>query len=182
MTEKNTPAAGFAERAATWARRGLVALAVVAVVIVVYLVARSFLPRWWAQQVGHRIEGSFSGGVGIGLTVGFVCTFLPLLLIIFAIIWRRRWKNIPAIACGIGAVLTAIPNLLTLTVVFGTGAGADAGEQIMNVNAPAFRGASLWGAIGGAVLALIVGYFVLGYRRRGRKLREAEHPVETPEH
>ncbi|BBY96952.1 hypothetical protein [Mycolicibacterium fallax] len=170
-TEPRPPS--FGERARGWARKAVLALILIAAAVGGYFLAESFLPRWWAQQIGHRVDGSFSGGIGIGLAIGFVCTFLPIMLIQFAILWRRRWKNIPAIVCGVGAVLTALPNLLTLSVVLGGGNGAHAGERIFDVSAPAFRGASLWGAIGGVLLAAVVGYFVWGYRRRGRQLHQA---------
>ena len=45
------------------------------------------------------------------------------------------------------AVLLAIPNLLTLGIVLGVGNAAHAGDRILDVEAPAFRGASLAGAL-----------------------------------
>ena len=41
---------------------------------------------------------------------------------------------------------------------------------------PEFRGASLGGAIAGALVAVVAAYFIWGYRRRGRKLHESKSP------
>ncbi|MCV7193467.1 hypothetical protein [Mycolicibacterium brumae] len=171
---EQTPGPG--DRAQSWLRKGALILITVALLIGAYFLGAAFLPRWWAQQIGHRVGGSFSGGVGIGLTIGFVCTVVPIVLVVFAILWRRRWNNVPTIACLIGAAVAAVPNLLTLAVVLGTGNAAHAGERVMDVDAPAFRGASLWGAIAGAAMGALVAYLVWGYRRRGRKLHAATHP------
>ena len=179
------------ERAGAVARKVVAAVLIVAVLVGAYFLLAAFLPRWWAQQVGHRVGGSFSGGIGMGLTVGFICTFVPILLIVFAVISRGRLRNVPAIACALLAVVVAVPNLLTLAVVLGGNNSAHAGERIFDVDAPGFRGASAWGAIVGALIAILVAYVIWGYRRRGRKLHESqareaearallEHPDEPP--
>src|SRR5690606_18890886 len=66
------------------------------------------------------------------------------------------------------ALIFAIPNLMTLTVVLGGNNAAHAGERIMDVDAPAFRGASLAGAILAVLIFLPVVYLVVrrGWRRR----------------
>jgi hypothetical protein len=45
------------------------------------------------------------------------------------------------------ALIVALPNLMTLAIVLGTGNAAHAGERIMDVDAPLFRGFSLVGAL-----------------------------------
>jgi hypothetical protein len=69
------------------------------------------------------------------------------------------------------ALILAAPNLATLTVVAGDGSGAHAGQRTMDVNAPAFRGASLAGALIALGVYLIVMFFVLR-RRPGRRARD----------
>ena len=64
-TEPRPPS--FGERARGWARKAVLALILIAAAVGGYFLAESFLPRWWAQQIGHRVDGSFSGGFGIGL-------------------------------------------------------------------------------------------------------------------
>lgn len=161
------------ERAGALARKVVAAVIILALLVGAYFLLAAFLPRWWAQQVGHRVNGSFSAGIGMGLTVGFICTFVPLLLIVFAVISRGRLKNIPAIAAAVLGIVVAMPNLLTLSVVLGGNNSAHAGERIFDVEAPAFRGASLAGAVAGALVGILVGYLIWGYRRRGRKLHES---------
>jgi len=154
--------------------RLIVVVIVVAALVGAYFLLEAFLPRWWAQQVGRGVGGEFSRAIGSGLLIGFVCTFVPILLIVFAVISRGRLRNVPAAVCAVGAIVVAIPNLLTLAVVAGQGNGSHAGERIFDVDAPGFRGATLGGAIAGALVAAIAAYFIWGYRRRGRKLHEAK--------
>ncbi|MFF2028266.1 hypothetical protein ACFVW2_41680, partial [Streptomyces sp. NPDC058171] len=62
--------------------------------------------------------------------------------------------------------------VLTLSVVLGGNSAAHAGERIMDVDAPGFRGASLAGAIIGVVLFLGVAGVSFTYRKRGEDLAE----------
>lgn len=158
------------------------AVIVIALLVIAYFILEAFLPRWWAQQIGRSVDGSFTRGIGSGLVIGFICTFVPILLIVFAVISRGRLRNVPAIVCGVLAIVVAIPNLLTLAVVLGGGNGSHAGQRTLDVSAPGFRGASLWGVIIGAIVAVAVAYFVWGYRRRGRKLHESKAALAEAEH
>jgi hypothetical protein len=162
------------KRVSAVVHRLIAAVIVVAALVGAYFLLEAFLPRWWAQQIGRSIGGAFSRGIGSGFVIGFVCTFIPILLVVFAVISRGRLKNVPAAVCGIGAIVVAIPNLLTLAVVAGRGNGSHAGQRIFDVDAPGFRGATLGGAIAGALTAAGAAYFIWGYRRRGRKLHEAK--------
>ncbi|MGW8816310.1 hypothetical protein [Gordonia terrae] len=168
------PTAG--ERANAVVKKVVIGLVIAALLVVTYFILEAFLPRWWAGQIGQRVEGSFSRGIGTGLVLGIVCTFLPVLFFTLAFVNRSRMKNVPTIMFAVLGVIVAIPNLLTLTVVAGGGNGAHAGERIFDVDAPGFRAATAWGVIIGVVLAIGVGYFIWRYRRRGRELREIKHP------
>ena len=64
------------------------------------------------------------------------------------------------------AVLLAIPNLMTLGIVLGTGNAAHAGDRILDVEAPAFRGATLVGALIALGMVGFVGYLVVSRRER----------------
>ncbi|WP_169801639.1 hypothetical protein [Millisia brevis] len=162
----------FRDRLDHWMKRGIAVLITAIVAVIVYFLLAAFLPRWWAGWIGSMVGGSFGRGIGTGLTIGLLCTLVPLLLIGFAFLSRGRLKNIPALTlCGLG-VLVSIPNLLTLGVVLGTNNASHAGQRILDVDAPGFRAASLWGAIFGVLIALFVGWFVWGYRRRGKKVKE----------
>jgi uncharacterized membrane protein YccC len=56
--------------------------------------------------------------------------------------------------------------------VVGNGSAAHAGQRIMDVDAPAFRGATLVGAIIGAALAVLVIYAMASRRKRNAELKE----------
>ncbi|GAC70259.1 hypothetical protein GS4_33_00740 [Gordonia soli NBRC 108243] len=159
------------DRANSVAKRVVAVLIAIALLVIAYFILEAFLPRWWAQQIGQRVDGSFSRGIGTGLVLGIVCTFVPLLLFTLAVVNRGRLRNVPAIVFGIAGIIVAIPNLLSLAVVVGRGNGSHAGQRILDVDAPGFRGASLWGAVVGVLFAVLMGYFIWRYRRRGRQLR-----------
>jgi hypothetical protein len=128
-----------------WSRRLLVSGGVVVAVLLGGLIASATIPRWWAQRVGEQVGGSIVTGTLVGLFYGFVFTALPLLVLASVARWRRT-PRATAVAVGVALVL-AIPNLMTLGIVLGTGNAAHAGERILDVEAPAFRGASLAGAL-----------------------------------
>ncbi|WP_238419561.1 hypothetical protein [Gordonia sp. 'Campus'] len=167
------------ERANSVVKKVVIGLVIAALLVVTYFILEAFLPRWWAGQIGRRVEGSFGRGIATGLVLGIVCTFVPILFFMWSFVNRGRMKNVPTIAFAVLGVVLAIPNLLTLTVVAGGGNGAHAGERIFDVEAPGFRAATAWGVIIGLLLAVGVGYFIWRYRRRGRQLNAIKHPPTT---
>jgi MFS family permease len=163
---------------ADWKRRIVLALLVAGVVIVLTLTGEAFLPRWWAQRVGDQVQGSIVTGILVGLFYGFVFTLLPLALVWFAFEVFDSWRT-RGIALAL-AVLLAAPNLLTLGIVLGRGNGPHAGDRVLDVEAPAFRGACLVGALL-AVLALAVAWYLLASRRRARRRLEATRSTPEPQ-
>lgn len=155
--------------AKVWLRRGVIGAAALIVAIAVYLILAAFVPRWWALSIGRQVNSRLGTGILLGLIYGSVFTFLPLLVL--AQVGRRSlgWKV--KIALVIAAVLLAIPNLMTLSVVLGRSRAALAGDVIMDVQAPGFRYASLCGAIFGALVGLAVIAVVLIFERRGDELQ-----------
>ena len=148
--------------------RLLLLAGVLVAAVVVYFIAAATIPRWWAHRIGDQADGSGTAGVGLGLFYGFVFTFIPLLVLSFALARRRSWR-LRAWLIGIAVVL-ALPNLFTLGIVLGTGGAAHAGERTLDVEAPYFRGSVLAGAIVGA-LAVVGVRYLMGSRRR-HKARE----------
>jgi hypothetical protein len=144
--------------ASNWKRKLLVTAVVVGIVLLLGLIASATIPRWWAQRIGDQVDGSIVAGTLVGLFYGFVFTFLPLLVLAGVFRWKRTWRALVMAAAF--AILLAIPNLLTLGIVLGTGNAAHAGDRILDVEAPAFRGASLGGALLAAGLILFVGYLL----------------------
>ncbi|MFC7447796.1 hypothetical protein [Rhodococcus daqingensis] len=161
-----------------WARKAIAGLILVVVLVITYFILAAFLPRWWAQQAGALSSGSFTRGIAWGLMYGVLCTAVPLLL--FFLAWRvrgRKYSRVIQVAAVILGIVAALPNLLTLTVVFGTNTAAHAGERILDVDAPGFRGASLVGAIIGVLAFAVFVARSVSYRRRGAelaRLREEE--------
>jgi hypothetical protein len=145
-------------RESAWKRKLVVTAVVVGIILLLGLIASATIPRWWAQRIGDQADGSIVAGTLVGLFYGFVFTFLPLLVLAVVFRWKRTWRALVMAAAF--AILLAIPNLLTLGIVLGTGNAAHAGDRILDVEAPAFRGASLAGALLAAGLILFVGYLL----------------------
>jgi hypothetical protein len=164
----------LAVKAKRWVRKGLIAIVGVAVLIVVYFILSALVPREWAGFIGRQVNGRLTSGILTGLTVGALCTFVPIVCFALAVVNHGRLRNVLSWLFGVLGVVTAIPNLLTLTVVLGSGSGAHAGERILDVEAGGFRGASLAGAIVGAVIAAVAVFYIVRYRMRGKKLRAAK--------
>lgn len=159
--------------ASVWRNRIIGGAALFVAVVVTYLILAAFIPRWWAQRLAEMVNGSFAKGIGWGLLLGGMCTLVPLLLLLFAVLmWRKRAGKFLAGAAAVLAVLVAIPNLMTLTIVLGGNNAAHAGERILDVDAPAFRGACLVGAV--LAVLFFLGAVYLATRREMRRRKAAE--------
>ncbi|MGW4772764.1 permease [Nocardia sp. NPDC004278] len=183
MTSSEVRPDGQKSTLATWRTRIIAAVVVGAVLIGTYFILAAFIPRWWAQRVADLVSGSFSKGIGWGLVYGLLCTALPLfLMLLAAMIWKRRAGKFIAGAAALLAVILAIPNLMTLSIVLGNNNAAHAGQRILDVDAPAFRGASLVGAIVAAVIFL-ASVSLICWRRWRRKHpgKQAVSPAAAPQ-
>ncbi len=157
-------------KAGTWVNRAVLVLVLIALAYVAYAVSAAFFPRWWAQRVGVQVDGSVTSGTLWGLFYGFVFTFVPLMVIAQM---RRRffswtWRFILLVV----AVLLAVPNWLTLSVVLGTSNAAHAGERIFDVDAPGFRVATAIGSVAAGVVALAILAISLRLSGRRRQVRD----------
>lgn len=152
-----------------WIRRIVICAILLVAAIIMFFVGAAFLPRWWAHRIGDQVDGATASGIGIGLFYGTVFTFLPLLVLWLGFRKRRSWKAWAGMLAG--AAILAIPNLLTLGIVIGSGNAAHAGERTLDVEAPYFRASTLIGVIGAAVLFLIMVYILLMRRRSKRTER-----------
>ncbi len=159
-----------------WGRRALWIGGLLVVFVVVVLVASATVPRWWAQRIGDQVDGSITQGTALGLVYGFVFTFLPIIAIVLILRWRRTWKTIAA-ALAIG-ILLALPNLMTLSIVVGSGNAAHAGDRVLDVEAPAFRGGSLVGAVVAVLVVSFIVYLAVSRRRAHRFARRARSDLE----
>lgn len=159
-----------------WGRRAMWAGAGVVVLALAVLGASATVPRWWAHRVGDQVDGSITQGTALGIVYGFVFTFLPIVAIVLILRWRRTWKTIAA-ALAIGIVL-ALPNLMTLSIVIGRGNAAHAGDRILDVEAPAFRGGTLAGAIVAGLLVFFMAYLMVSRDRAETKARRARADLQ----
>ncbi|MBF6330054.1 permease [Nocardia transvalensis] len=164
----------------TWRNRIIALLLVIAALVAAYFLVAAFVPRWWAQRIAEMSgHGSFAKGIWSGLALGFLCTLVPLLLLLFAaLMWRKRAGRFFAGAAAVLAVAAALPNLMTLSIVAGGNNAAHAGERILDVDAPGFRGATLIAAIVAAALFVLMVFGVV--RRRFRKHRAAQPAPAAP--
>jgi len=163
----------------SWVRKLVVTAVVIGGVLLLGLIASATVPRWWAQRIGDQADGSIVTGTLVGLFYGFVFTALPLLVLGLVARWKRTWRALVMAAAF--AVLLAIPNLLTLGIVLGTGNAAHAGDRILDVEAPAFRGASLTGALIAIGLAVFVGYLLVSRARARDAVRDRRAGEDEPE-
>lgn len=163
-----------------WLRHLLVLFTLGLLVLVLWALAVTYVPRAWAQWLGNRIDGELTTGTAYGLAIGFVFTFVPLLIARQAL---RRWSWKLRFGTLTLAVVVALPNLMTLGIVLGQGGGAHAGERILDVDGPGFRTASLIGAVGAlAVFLLLVGWGVMRVRNRRRvESLKAREPIRDQE-
>lgn len=153
----------------------LTVVGVVAIILLV-LLAASVLPRWWAQRMGTMIDGRLLVGGALGIVMGMVFTTAP--LVFFGVAARHLRSIGKAVSALLFGIALALPNLMTLAIVLGTGSAAHAGQRIFDVDGPGFRGGSLIGALLGAVFGFWIIYLMWSRRRRGRRLEGAEHAAD----
>ncbi|MFT4165493.1 MAG: hypothetical protein QM650_09655 [Microlunatus sp.] len=137
--------------------------------VLLYFLLSALIPRWWAQAIGRQAGGRISSGILLGLSYGFIFTLLPLIVLAQALHRSFSWRA-RAVIVLVAAALTA-PNLMTLGISVGTNAAAHAGERTLDVTAPGFRQASLWGVILGALIGAVVIAFLILWERRGQELK-----------
>ncbi len=173
------------QRHPDWGARIVLALITALLLAIAVLLGITVLPRWWAHRIGAVADGSITTGVLAGVTCGAVFTAIPLLLLRRVFGRRRTWTA--RLVWLLVAAIVAVPNLITLMIVIGSGNAAHAGERTMDVDAPGFRGATLVGAVAAAVFVVVLWMMLFGRRRRQRELaalrseREARLQAEREE-
>jgi len=168
------------EERPNWARRVVIGVAIIVGVVIAYLIGAAVIPRWWAQRIGDFVDGRISVGSTLGVFVGIVFTILPLLVLWAALRWRGGWRR-ALVFLGL-ALLVAVPNLMTLGIVAGDGSAAHAGERILDVDGPGFRGGTLVGVILGVVTFGVFGYLVAtrrASRRRVARLQDERRAADA---
>ncbi|MGW6423714.1 permease [Nocardia sp. NPDC055053] len=183
MTTGEAQSSGQKSTVTVWRNRAIITVATAVVLVIAYVILASFIPRWWAQRLASIVHGSFTQGIWWGLVYGLAFTLVPLLLVLLAVrMWKRKGGKFIAGAAVIIALLAALPNLMTLTIVLGGNNAAHAGQRILDVDAPAFRGACLVGAIVAAVIFLVVLALMgkRGFTRRKAAKSATTSSTQTP--
>jgi hypothetical protein len=166
-------------RGRIWAKRILVGLLVVGLLVLAGFLGAAFIPRWWSHRVGDQVNGGIATGIFLGLVYGFLFTVLPLV-----VLWRGFRKRRTLKAWGIwlgGALILALPNLFTLGIVLGSGNASHAGERTLDVEAPGYRGGSLAGAIVAVVAFALFMYLVISGRHRRLEVRRLREQLKRKE-
>lgn len=173
---KKPPTPEQLERRKTIIRFAVFVVAGAILTVLLYFLLSALIPRWWSQLVGRQVSGRISTGILLGLIYGFVFTFLPLIVLAQARHRAFGW-GAKGIIVLVAAALTA-PNLMTLGIAIGTTSAAQAGDRVMDVTAPGFRYASLWGVVLGGLAALVVITVSILWERRSRELKILRARVE----
>lgn len=164
----SAPGPSHARKSRDWKRTLILGAVALGLLIAAYFILGAFVPRWWSQRIGSAVHGSIGTGTVLGLAIGFTFTVVPLFVLTLALRRRSSWQL--RVTWIVLALILAAPNLATLTVTAGDGSGAHAGQRTMDVNAPAFRGASLGGALIALGVYLLAMFFYLR-RSPGRRDR-----------
>jgi hypothetical protein len=133
------------------------------------------LPTTWAEQIGMETLASITRGTVLGLIVGSVFSFVPLLLLAQV---RRRflsWAGRGIIA--LLAIVFALPNWLTVAVAIGSSRAAQDGRIIMTAESPGFRNGTAVGAVVGITLGLIVIGTSMRLGQQRKRIRELKAKV-----
>lgn len=179
MVDQDVPPTPGRFDGARIARKVAIVVVLVLVGYLVYKISAAYFPRKWAQYVGGLSNGELLRGSMWGVFFGFVFSFFPVLLLLQV---RRGFLNWPwRIAVALAAIALAVPNWLTLSVVAGASSAAHAGERIMDVEAPGFRGGTLAGVITGVTLALILAAITWNLGRRRRQVKELKSELKDRE-
>ena len=154
-----------------WKTRIIVTLVALVAAFVLWKFGTAYAPRKWAHVVGSQSGGSMLRGSLWGIFYGFVFSIIPLLVLAQT---RRAFLKWPAkIGVAVVAVVFAIPNLLTASIVWGSSKAAHAGERILDVEAPGFRSGTVIGLIVGVVAAGALVFLSFNRARLKKQLGQA---------
>jgi hypothetical protein len=128
------------------------------------VIAAAYLPGWWAERVADVVAGNRTAGLLGGFACGLVFTVLPLL--VFPLAFRGGLRPSRRLIRFVLSVLLAMPSLLTLGVVVGTGPEGDVARAVLDARGPGFRGGALGGIVAGAALVTMVWALRIAWRRR----------------
>lgn len=175
-SDDNRPESG-ASGESNLKRRLILGVVALASSVIAWFVGAAVIPRWWAQRIGDIIDGRLTLGSLLGVVFGVVFTGLALAVLALGVRFRGGLQR--ALFTVIGAAVVAAPNLMTLGIVLGDGNAAHAGERILDVDGPGFRGGTLVGAVLGALGMAAVAFLSSSRRRNKRKAKELKAELDN---
>jgi len=147
---------------------GLVVAAIAVVLIV------NFVPVAWSRFIGDFAQGDTGRAILVGIIVGFCFTLVPLMVLLLLAYHSPAWVKVVLVVL---AVLLATPNLLTLWIQTGATSAVHAADRIMDTDAFGFAGASIWGAVIGALAFLVWAWLFISSRLTKKKLKTLREPA-----
>ncbi|QXQ11459.1 hypothetical protein [Paeniglutamicibacter sp. Y32M11] len=160
-----------------WGLRIGLGVAAIIILAIVYLVVLLFLPVWWATRVSNQTQGSVTSGIILGLTYGFVFTFVPLL-----IAWQARYKKVSwpwKAVIVVLAIIVAIPNLLTLSIYANSSGAAAKARSMIDISATWFPSWTMGGAAAALILFVGIAAFWHLWRARGKKMKSLKTEMKS---
>lgn len=160
-----------------WGLRIGLGVAAVIILAIVYLVVLLFLPVWWATRVTNQTQGSVTSGIILGLTYGFVFTFVPLL-----IAWQARYKKVSwpwKAVIVVLAIIVAIPNLLTLSIYANSSGAAAKARSMIDISATWFPSWTMGGAAAALILFVGIATFWHLWHARGKKMKSLKTEMKS---
>lgn len=151
-------------------QRVLIGVIAVAVLVGLTMLAGAVIPRWWSTQVSNIVDERITVGTFLGIAVGAIFTLIPVFVLWLG--WRlrktaRRWLIVVVVA-----VMTAFPNLATLGIELGNSSGARSARVKLDTDAPGFQGGTLFGALLGLVVGVVMFYLAASRKRNKRMAKE----------
>lgn len=172
-----TPTASVAQPKARWGLRIGLGVGALVLLVIIFYIFRLFLPVWWATRISNQAQGTLSGGMLLGLSYGFLFTFIPLL-----IAWQMRYKKVSWPWKGVIlalALLAASPNLMTLGIFWNSSSAAAKAQMMINTSATWFPSWTVGGAIAGLILFVGIALFWHMWRARGRKMKLMKQDLKS---
>lgn len=176
---ESTPPVGAApaqEQRRDWFSRLILWSAAVVLGVSLVVIGAAYLPGWWADRVADVVAGNRTAGVLGGFACGLAFTALPLIVLRSAV--RRGLVLTERLLRVVVAVLLAVPNLLTLGVVIRGGPPGALARAVLDARGPGLRGATLLGAVLGAVIVVAAWVLLAGRRRRLHELDDLRTKLE----
>ncbi len=154
-----------------WLTRTIIGAAIAVVLVVVFLIASVTVPLTWANAIKSQVGPQLGNSIPLGMFYGFTFSFVPVLLA-----WQAHHKNLHKwlrITIVVVAALLTLPNLLTLSVLYGTSTSSRNALSIWNTGGANWFGA--WSQafmVVGIVTAIAVIILSRIWLRRGKKIRQ----------